>query len=94
MKSISIHDLARVTDYLERINNPQRTEYGNIRHKVIDIIVIAFTAVLCGYEDYQEMEEFGRLKKRFPQKFSGTAKCRMMHVAPNADFLYEALFSE
>jgi hypothetical protein len=58
MGKISIHDLARVVDCLDRINDPRRTEYGNIRHKLIDIIVIAFTAALCGYEDYEEMEEW------------------------------------
>jgi hypothetical protein len=52
MKTISIGDLARVADYPEQINDPRRTAYGNIRHKLADIIVIAFTAVLCGYEDY------------------------------------------
>jgi hypothetical protein len=31
--------------------------------------VIAFTAVLCGYEDYQEMEELGRLKLYFFTSF-------------------------
>jgi hypothetical protein len=62
MGKISISDLARVVDYLEAINDPRRTAYGNIRHKLIDIIVRAFTAGLCGYEDYEEMEEFGRLK--------------------------------
>ncbi|MHB9293326.1 hypothetical protein Holit_02447 [Hollandina sp. SP2] len=51
MGNISIHDLARLADYLDQINDPRRTEYGNIRHKVIDIIVIAFTAALWGYED-------------------------------------------
>ncbi|MDR1930580.1 MAG: transposase family protein [Treponema sp.] len=69
MKAVSIHDLARVADYLEGINDPRRTEYGNIRHKLIDIIVIAFTAALCGYEDYEEMEEFGRLKLDFFKTF-------------------------
>ncbi|MDR1901718.1 MAG: transposase family protein, partial [Treponema sp.] len=62
MKAISIQDMARVVDYLDKINDPRRTAYGNIRHKLIDIIVIAFTSVLCGYEDYEDMEEFGRLK--------------------------------
>jgi predicted transposase YbfD/YdcC len=69
MGSISIHDLARVIDYLNQIHDPRRTEYGNIRHKLIDIIVIAFTAVLCGYEDYEEMEEFGKLKFDFFKSF-------------------------
>jgi hypothetical protein len=37
MGPISIHELARVVDYLEAINDPRRTEYGDIRHKLIDI---------------------------------------------------------
>jgi hypothetical protein len=35
----------------------------------VDIIVTAFTAALCGYEDYEEMEEFGRLKADFFKTF-------------------------
>jgi hypothetical protein len=61
--------MARIVDYLEEINDPRRTKYGNIRHKLIDIIVIAFTAALCGYEDYEEMEEFGKLKRDFLKTF-------------------------
>jgi hypothetical protein len=69
MGSISIRDLAQVIDYLEEIHDPRRTEYGNIRHRLIDIIVIAFTTARCGYEDYEEMEEFGRLKLDFFKGF-------------------------
>ena len=69
MATINIRDLARVADFLDEINDPRRTEYGNIRHKLADIIVIAFTAALCGYEDYEEMEEFGRLKQDFFKTF-------------------------
>ncbi|MDR2054237.1 MAG: transposase family protein, partial [Treponema sp.] len=69
MEKISIHQLAQVIDYVEGIHDPRRREYGNIRHKLIDSIVIAFTAVLCGYEDYQEMEELGRLKLDFFTSF-------------------------
>ncbi|MDR2071264.1 MAG: transposase family protein [Treponema sp.] len=59
----------QVIDYLEGIHDPQRTEYGNIRHKLIDSIVLALTATLCGYEDYQEMEEWKRLKLDFFKGF-------------------------
>ncbi|MDR2393115.1 MAG: hypothetical protein LBD93_03010 [Treponema sp.] len=48
MGSISIHDLARVIDYPEQINDPRRRAYGNIRHKPIDLIVIAFTEARGG----------------------------------------------
>jgi hypothetical protein len=69
MKTISAGDLARAVDYLEGIHDPQRTAYGNIRHKLADIIVVAFTAVLCGYEDYEEMEAFGEWRRDFPGVF-------------------------
>jgi hypothetical protein len=69
MRSISQEELERVKDHLGKIKYPRRTEYGNIRHKLIDIIVIAFTAALCGYEDYKEMAEFGRLKHDFLKSF-------------------------
>jgi hypothetical protein len=31
--------------------------------------VIAFTAALYGYEDYEEMEEIGKLKQDFLKRF-------------------------
>jgi hypothetical protein len=43
-------------------SSPGGTAYGNIRHKLVDMIVIAFTAVLCSYENYEEMEKLGKLK--------------------------------
>jgi hypothetical protein len=63
MKSISVRDPAGFAGYPEQIKDPRRTAYGNIRHKLADIIVTVFTAVLCGYEDYGEMKEFGRLRQ-------------------------------
>jgi hypothetical protein len=51
------------------VNDPRRTKHGNIRHKLADIIMIGFTAALCGYEDYEEMEEFGQLKMDFSKRF-------------------------
>jgi hypothetical protein len=35
----------------------------------VDIIVIALTVILCGYEDYGEMEESGRLGLDFLKGF-------------------------
>jgi predicted transposase YbfD/YdcC len=62
MERISLHKLGQVIDYLEQLHDLRRTEYGNIRHKLIDSIVIACTATLCGYKDYEEMDEWGKLK--------------------------------
>jgi hypothetical protein len=80
MKSISARDLVRVVDYPGQINNPQRTAYGNILHKLLDIIVIALMAVLCEYEDYGEMEEFGKLKRDFLKSFPGLPWSRRTHI--------------
>ena len=38
---------------------PRRTSYGNVRHKLEDIIVIGLCTLVCGGEDYADMEEFG-----------------------------------
>lgn len=34
-------------------------------HKIIDIVVIAICAVICGAESWKEMEEFGKSKKEW-----------------------------
>jgi hypothetical protein len=37
----------------------QRRQSGNIRHKLADILVTGFSAVLCGLRDYEDMEKPG-----------------------------------
>jgi hypothetical protein len=72
MESISIHELARVIDYLEQINDPRRRTYGNIRYKLAGIIVIAFTVVLCGYEDKEAAPAWSRRQDPFaPNRLIG-----------------------
>ena len=41
------------------IREPRRISYGNIRHRLDDIIIIRLCTVICGGEDYNDMEEFG-----------------------------------
>lgn len=56
----------------EQINNltdPRRTSYGNIRHKLEDIIIIALCTIICGGEDYADMEAFGKERENFLRKF-------------------------
>jgi predicted transposase YbfD/YdcC len=47
----------------------ERRQWGNLRHKLIDILVIAFTAILCGRKDYGEMEEYGKFRHDFFKGF-------------------------
>jgi predicted transposase YbfD/YdcC len=69
MVVITAYDIARMGDSLSDIDEPRRTSYGNIRHNLIDIIVIAFTSVLCGFDDFEEMEELGNQKLDFFKSF-------------------------
>jgi hypothetical protein len=66
---ITAENIREMGEYLGEIHEPRRTEYGNIRHKLIDIIVIGFTATLCNNDGFEEMEEFGRLKQDFFKQF-------------------------
>jgi hypothetical protein len=62
-------NIQEMGEYLDGIPEPRRTAYGNIRHKLMDILVIAFTATLCGSDEFEEMEEFGQLKYDFFKGF-------------------------
>lgn len=56
----------------EEINNltePRRTSYGNIRHKLEDIIIIGLCTIICGGEDYTDMEAFGIEREEFLRSF-------------------------
>ncbi len=49
-------------EHLEKINDPRR-EIPK-RHKLIDILVIAICATVCGAVAWTEMEEYGGISKR------------------------------
>lgn len=54
---------------IKKINEPRRTRYGNIRHKLEDIIIIGLCTIICGEEDFVDMEEFGKSRKEDLAKF-------------------------
>jgi hypothetical protein len=79
---ITDENIQGIGEYLGEIEEPRRTVYGNFRHKLMDIIVIAFTAALCGSDEFEEMPatelqqscnrvaaEFCRLKQDFFKEF-------------------------
>jgi len=57
MKKIEVETLKRKIEL--KVKDPRRTEYGNIRHKLWEMIIIALLSVICGGEDYEDMEIFG-----------------------------------
>jgi hypothetical protein len=52
----------------------------NTRHDLVEILVIAFLAVLCGATSCCEMAEFGRTKLRFLKRFP-----KLKHAIPSHD---------
>jgi len=53
---------------LANVPDPRR-QCQNLRHRLVDILVIGFCAVLCGGEDFVEIEAFGRAKEEFFRRF-------------------------
>ena len=54
---------------IKNIKEPRRTGYGNIRHKLEDIIIIGLCTVICGGEDFADMEAFGKSRQEYLAKF-------------------------
>jgi len=52
----------------------------NTRHDLVEILIIAFVAVLCGATNRCEMAEFGRTKLRFLKRF-----LQLKHGVPSHD---------
>ena len=42
------------------MEDPRQTNGGHILHKLEDIIIIGLCTVVCGGEDFPDMEEFGK----------------------------------
>ena len=53
--------------YMREVPDP-RAPY-NQRHKFIDIIVIAITAILCGMDTWNEIEDWAHSKKEWLESF-------------------------
>lgn len=57
-----------LVDALEAVPDPRR-QCNNLRHRLVDILVIAFCAVLGGCDDFVEIEQFARAKESFFRRF-------------------------
>jgi predicted transposase YbfD/YdcC len=49
---------------LAEVRDPRR-QYGNLLHKLWEILVIALLRVICLGEDYDDMEEFGKEREKW-----------------------------
>ena len=53
-------NIEELKEEIKNIQEPRRTRYGNIRHKLEDIIIIGLCTIICGEEDFADMEAFGK----------------------------------
>lgn len=65
-EKLSIDELIRIID--EEIDEP-REEGGNMRHKLVDILVIVLVGIVCGCEQWIEIEDFARNKESWLREF-------------------------
>lgn len=54
---------------IERLPEPRRTSHGNIRHKLVDIVVIGLCTVMCGGDSFDAMEYVGRTREQYFKDF-------------------------
>lgn len=62
-------EFSKLKENIRNITEPRRVSYGNIRHRLDDIIIIGLCTVICGGEDYSDMEEFGLEREEWLRTF-------------------------
>jgi len=60
--------IQQLKEELAFVNDPRR-KYGNLRHKLEDIIIIGMLSILCLGEDFVDMEEFGVERETWLRSF-------------------------
>lgn len=63
--------ISALKEALKNIKDPRRTSHGHILHKLEDIIIIGLCTVICGGQDFVDMEEFGKEREEFLRNFLG-----------------------
>lgn len=62
-------DFKVLATILQRMPEPRRTNKGNIRHKLADIIIITLCAMICRCDSYDAVEYFGHEREASLRKF-------------------------
>lgn len=52
----------------KRIEDPRR-RWGNKRHELTDVLVIALLAIICNCENWEEIRDYGRTKREWLRTF-------------------------
>ena len=62
-------ELKGLRESLTSVKDPRRISYGNIRHKLDDIVIIGLCTVISNGEDYNDMEAFGHEREEWLRTF-------------------------
>lgn len=83
--------LSRLTQSLRHVRDPRRRS-GNYRHQLVDIFAITLLAVICGCETWEEIQDYGQVKKEWLKTFLS-----LRYGIPSADTfrrLFERILPE
>ena len=61
-------DIMRMQESLGGIRDPRR-EWGNLRHKLVDMLVIALSSTIIGEDEFEAMEDWGREREKWFRGF-------------------------
>jgi predicted transposase YbfD/YdcC len=61
-------DIMRMQESLGVIQDPRR-EWGNLRHKLVDMLVIALSSIIIGEDEFDAMEDWGREREGWFREF-------------------------
>jgi hypothetical protein len=60
--------IEKLIENTKGITDPRRS-YGNLRHKLTDILVIGLCTIMCKGEDFTDMEDFGNEREQWLKTF-------------------------
>lgn len=60
--------IEKLIESTNKITDPRRS-YGNLRHKLADILIIGLCTIMCKGEDFTDMEEFGNEREEWLRRF-------------------------
>lgn len=72
------HHRLSLTEHLQQIADPRVK--GRCDHELVDVLVIALCCLLCGGETFNDMEDFGKAKRKWFKTF-----LRLRHGIPRHD---------
>ena len=92
-------NIQQLKEEIAEVTDPHR-QYGNLHHKLEDIIIIGLLSTICLGEDFIDMEEFGTEREdwlrgflELPNEIPDSDTFRRVFKRLNPDELSKCLFS-